>query len=309
MDGNSSAPSEPPTEGEDGESSSQSFASPVSILPLVISVSTMVAIVVVACVLWRRRQRRRARELSRQLTVTQKRIDSLKALREKEIAASKTKAEYHPPADLPPSVSSVDDVSLRRIRSARNRPGHFTLNLSEAPIHTSSKTKGSKSGTMATTPSLPPPGPISENDSSFQCSTCRGSTVFTGGHVPTDSSMAVEYDTTNPSISPPSTKPTVARGRSQYSSQPQEAYPSSQVLSDTSASAITTSNVGTWGSSSTLQPSTIPHTGTTPLWEDVIFDPTLEGRPNTPVSMTTDESSIVVVRTDGHASDEQEKWV
>ncbi len=223
---------------------------------------------VLACVLWRRRQRRRARVLARQLTATQRRIDTLKTLRRK-AATSSTRTDYRPPADLQASLSSIDDVSLRRVRSARTRPGHFTLSLSQPPVHSSEVFKSP--------PSLPPPA--SENDTSFQCSTCPGGTDLAGGHDPTDSSMAVECDTTRPTISPVSAVRTTRRG----SHRP----PPRQRISD--SSAIATSNAGTWGSSSTLQPSTThidhstptlwPPRGSSPLLEDVTSDPTQQGRP------------------------------
>lgn len=294
MDSNSSAPAEPPTGGGGGDDSSQSLASPVSILPLVISITTLVTIVVIACVLWRRRQKRRARELARQLTATQRRINTLRALREKEMSAgSRTKAEYHPPTDLQASLSSVDDVSLHRVRLARNGPGRFSLNHEE-PLPEGCKSAGA---------SLPPT--ISENESSFQCSTCRdSSTVFTGSHVPVHSSMAVECDTTNPSISSVGAWTTAQKERLRPRKLPQG-------ITDTSA--LSMSNAGTWGSSSTLQPSNThlgpstpslcPRRGTAPLWEDVTFDPS---RPNTPVTTASEDS---VVDTVGHESDGQEKWV
>ncbi len=152
------------------------------------------------------------------------------------------------------------------------------------------------------------PPPASENDTSFQCSTCPGGTDLDGGHDPTDSSMAVECDTTHPTISPVSAVRTTRRGSHRPPPRQRISY----------SSAIATSNAGTWGSSSTLQPSTThidhstptlwPPRGSSPLLEDVTSDPTQQGRPNTPVTSGS-ESSRVVACAEGYESHDQEKWV
>ena len=101
---NSTTPEEP------SSSPQNDFTSPVTILPLVISVATLLAIAIVGCVLYRKRQQRRSQELERQLRVTERKIDAigtLKAKKEQELAARK--AKYYPPTQA--ACSSVSSLS------------------------------------------------------------------------------------------------------------------------------------------------------------------------------------------------------
>lgn len=102
------------------------FASPVSILPLVISVATLVVIAVAACAVYRKRQRRRSQELARRLRVTERRIDAIETLKaRKEQALAAQRVQYYPPNDvLYASASSVES----------ERPPHFTLQQPAATV-------------------------------------------------------------------------------------------------------------------------------------------------------------------------------
>ena len=106
--------------------SPSAFASPVSILPLVISVATLVVIAVAACAVYRKRQRRRSQELARRLRVTERRIDAIETLKaRKEQALAAQRVQYYPPNDvLYASASSVES----------ERPPHFTLQQPAATV-------------------------------------------------------------------------------------------------------------------------------------------------------------------------------
>ena len=193
------------------------FTSPVSILPLAISLATLVVIIVAGCVLYRRCQRRRALELERQLKVTERRIyaiGTLTAKKEQELEARK--AEYQAPMNAKcSSLSSLEPFEADTLRSSRKRgemlgmeiqseeeeadPGNFYYTNESAVLDRS-------------TAIVVPVSVIDEGASSYYCSTCPegGSAVgsvmaqsYTNRNA-IDSSMVVECETI-PSVSSLST--------------------------------------------------------------------------------------------------------
>ena len=215
-----SLPTAPPTDN--------SFSSPASVLPLVISLATLVTIIIAACVIYRKRQNKRSQELARQLRVTERKIDAignLKAKKEQELLGlANRKAEYNPPATAPcSSVTSLESLRpnnremevkfvvplSQRIKEdeATTTSTEYELKLCEASIE-AAKAPSSSAPSMYTNTQ----GDENDGSSSYYCSTCQGSasvsTVEVGhgrkkveiGNL----SMAVECETI-PSVSSLST--------------------------------------------------------------------------------------------------------
>ena len=216
----SPSPGGPPTDNN-------SFSSPVSVLPLVISLTTLVTIIIAACVIYRKRQNKRSLELARQLRVTERKIDAignLKAKKEQELLGltnSNRKTDYYPPATAPCSSAT----SLETHTNNRDSGVKFIV-----PQHTLSYCMKEEEATCATSSteyelklceasieankapsSLAPSAYTSvqsheedENDgsSSYYCSTCQGSVSADNvederkrNKVELGNSMAVECET------------------------------------------------------------------------------------------------------------------
>ena len=217
-------------ESSEEQPTDNSFNSPVSILPLVISLATLVTIIFAACIIYRKRQNKRSQELARQLRVTERKIDAignLKAKKEKELLGlANRKAEYNPPATAPcSSVTSLEShANVGKELEVRFVPTYeikeeeemtspsateYELKLCEASINTAHPTSSSvpSSYTQSNTE-----GEQGQGSSSYYCSTCQGSSstvdvgqarerVDVGG---VNSSLAVECGTI-PSVSSMST--------------------------------------------------------------------------------------------------------
>ena len=304
------------------DSNSSSLTSPVSVIPLFISIATLVAIVVAACVIYRKRQRRRAQELARRLRVTERRIDSLKARKERAQELSAGKTDYFPPTDLQNSISSLDIEGSIRKQPSHQLPSHYALHAQEEPFTRSTTTIDSTRRSLKHQEEVTINSVVCSvyEETSFDCSTCKeeGSMVTDSQttNEGINSSMAVECETT-PSVSSMSTLQERVPRKSHYSARlklPRQynggRYPPTVATSST-PSVQSASNVGTWGSiTSTLHPSPYPHMGISPLWEDITMATGEEGRPNTPVSSTIASSITHTEGSDGHTSDGQkEKWV
>ena len=217
------SPSQPPTDNT-------SFSSPVSVLPLVISLATLVTIIIAACVIYRKRQNKRSQELARQLRVTERKIDAignLKAKKEQELlglTSSNRKAEYNPPATAPCSSATSlethpahrDSVGVKFVVPQQHTLSHrmkedeaagtgssteYELKLCEASIEANKAPSSLAGSTYTGTQSREE----DENDESslYYCSTCQDSVGAGVVEVerrrnkaePSNSSMAVECET------------------------------------------------------------------------------------------------------------------
>ena len=106
---------------------------PLSVLPICVSLFALIAIVVAACVFYRKRQRQRAQVLARQLRVTERRIDAVGSLREKKERNVGRRPIYYPPTDVRASASEPSIVT----RPTALRP-HYVLRAYQTqlvPIH------------------------------------------------------------------------------------------------------------------------------------------------------------------------------
>ena len=216
----SPSPGGPPTDNT-------SFSSPVSVLPLVISLATLVTIIIAACVIYRKRQNKRSQELARQLRVTERKIDAignLKAKKEQELlglTSSNRKTEYYPPATAPcSSATSLEshannrDSGVKFIVPQHTFPHHmkedeatcttssteYELKLCEASVEANKAPSSLPPSTYTSVQSHE--GDENDGSSSYYCSTCQGSvsadTVEVErrrNKVELDNSMAVECET------------------------------------------------------------------------------------------------------------------
>ena len=196
----SASPGGPPTD-------STSFSSPVSVLPLVISLATLVTIIIAACIIYRNRQNKRSQELARQLRVTERKIDvigNLKAKKEQELLGltigGKRRAEYLPPATAPcSSATSLEThanrnlgvkftVPVQHIISHHVKEGdhkqatcttsstEYELKVCEASIEANKAPSSTATSTYTSTQSQE--GKENEGgSSSYYCSTCQDSTA------------------------------------------------------------------------------------------------------------------------------------
>ena len=336
------------TPGTQSSSTGTNLASPVFILPLTISLATLVAIVVAGCAIYCKRQRKRTQELTRRLRFTERRIDAignLKAKKEKKLAAQK--ADYLPPTslqDISLSNSSLPVSALEdRAHSVRtsSRPHHFypTQDAQEDKrrVPPNNATDSSRSrikslGELSLASVQDKPVPSSESES--YCSTCNNHNI-THLHSVTahglvvevvDSSLAVECETI-PSVSSLSTVHTgikVHNSWQQPKIAPSTGYPMAQkhsrkmsTLAPSATSGHSVSTTGTWGSAINKvgpPPSRVAINNTASLlWPTGEFTTPAsgdEGRPNTPVTNSTTTECSSVIRTEGQTSEgQEEKWV
>ena len=225
MESNSTA-----TPGTQSPNTGTNFTSPVFILPLTISLATLVAIVIAGCAIYCKRQRKRTQELTRRLRFTERRIDAignLKAKKEKKLAAQK--ADYLPPTslqDISFSNSSLHVSTLEdRAHSVRtsSRPHQFYLSTQEEDkqekrrVPPSNATQAAdrrrikSAGELSLASAHLDPNPVPSSEPESYCSTCnnpsaphfQSATAHTLVEV-ADSSLAVECETI-PSVSSLST--------------------------------------------------------------------------------------------------------
>ena len=229
MESNSTA-----TPGTQSPNTGTNFTSPVFILPLTISLAILVAIVVVGCAIYCKRQRKRTQELTRRLRFTERRIDAignLKAKKEKKLAAQK--ADYLPPTSLQDvslsnsslHVSTFEDRA-HSVRTRSSRPHNFYLSTQEEDkqekrrVPPSSATQAADRRRIKSAGELSlasahleqcHPNPVPSSEPESYCSTCynpsaphfQSSTAHTLVEI-ADSSLAVECETI-PSVSSLST--------------------------------------------------------------------------------------------------------
>ena len=233
-------PASPPTD--------TSFTSPASILPLIISLATLVTIIITACIIYRKRQNKRSREPARQLRVTERKIDAigtLKAKKEQELRGlANRKAEYIPPATAPcSSVTSLEsytnvgrDIEVKFVPTTQIKEEDeltsssmdYELKLCEASINLNHPPSSSAPSTYANTQSNEQGEDVDESSSCYTSSYQDSSSTMAAGTVGRavggDSSMAVECDTI-PSASSLSTvigtvasnyKPQMSRSQSEH---------------------------------------------------------------------------------------------
>ena len=204
----------PPPQGPTEDSS---FSSPVSVLPLGISLATLVTIIIAACVIYRKRQNKRSQDLAKQLRVTERRIDAIgniKAKKEQELLGfGNRKTEYNPPEAAPcSSATSQESQQSRELEVkyvvAHTLPQHTQdAEATTSPAEYQLKVcKGKVEVTKAPNPSTNAQSKREDEtdcSSSYYCSTCEGSasaTTVQVGHnesqqEPVDSSLAVECET------------------------------------------------------------------------------------------------------------------
>ena len=206
-----------------------SFSSPATILPLVISLATLVTIIIVACILYRKRQNKRSQELARQLRVTERKIDAignLKAKKEQQLLGlANRKTEYHPPATAPcSSATSLEshtnvgrELEVRFVPSTQikeeeemttsaTEPMDYEVKLCEVSINSAAAQPPTSTApsTFTNTQSNNDREEM-EGSSSYYCSSCQGgpnatSTGWEGRRTKAgggggDSSMIVECET------------------------------------------------------------------------------------------------------------------
>lgn len=184
------------------------FTSPVTVLPLVVALVTIVAVLVAACFIYHRRQRKRTQELVRQLRVTERRIDAIGTITaKKQQALAARKVEYCPPVTAVCSSNSniqMDPTSVVKIYSSSST----TQGYSQAPSESNPSTvqddcHKTKTFTVSVhnTSEEFEDEKLNANDTSYYCSTCRESvsagvlTQYTAGEDMANSSMAVECAT------------------------------------------------------------------------------------------------------------------
>ena len=117
---NSSATQPPPTLGVTEDNSAD--VGPLSILPIIVSLLAVVAIAIAACVFYRKRQRQRAELISRQLRMTERRIDAVWEKRGRDVERKPT--FYYPPSDVRASASEPSVVT--RPGAGGTRP-HYVI--------------------------------------------------------------------------------------------------------------------------------------------------------------------------------------
>ena len=195
-----------------------SFTSPVSILPLIISLATLVTIIITACIIYRKRQNKRSQELARQLRVTERKIDAignLKAKKEQELLGlAKRKAEYIPPTTAPCSsatsleshtnigreleVRFVPSTQIKEEEELTNSSMDYDLKLCEASINLNHPPSSSAPSTY-TNPQSNQEGEEVDGSSSCYTSSYPDSSINmaagTARTAKVDTSMAVECDT------------------------------------------------------------------------------------------------------------------
>ena len=197
------------------------FTSPVTILPLVVALVTIVAVLAAACFIYHRRQRRRTQELVRQLRVTERRIDAIGTITaKKQQALAARKVEYCPP--ITAVCSSNSNLQIDPIPTTNTYPNKYSSSsqsqgYSQAQSESNPSTAfdvchNTKTFTVSVhnTSEELEDDKMNTNDSSYYCSTCRESvsasilTQYTVGGDMANSSMAVEC-TTIPAVSSLST--------------------------------------------------------------------------------------------------------
>lgn len=312
------------------------LTSPVTILPLVISVATLLGIVVAGCVVYRKRQQKRSQEYARKIRVTQKKIDAiggtLKAKKDKELAARK--AEYYPPTAA--ACSSVSSLSTPyRLDAQRKRLGEteecnemsveFEVCVHENPT-SADMTPQHYYETIDTQVEKKEDQEMSTHYSSSCKESEIVSVVNTNNNI-VNSSMAVECDTI-PTVSSLSTihsqnysRVSMARSQSERHSKRSrysiirnirynirdKAYPAGP----SPVSEQSVSHTGTWGSTTISAHSSIhPQYSDLQLESSEFLDQdsgplhhSHGGRPNSPASSVTLAGTT---DTEGGAS---EKWV
>lgn len=267
-------------------STGTNLASPVFILPLTISLATLVAIVVAGCAIYCKRQRKRTQELTRRLRFTERRIDAignLKAKKEKKLAAQK--ADYLPPIslqDVSLSDSSLPVSALEdRAHSVRtsSRPHHFYPTQDAQGDKEEKRGVPPNSATDSSRRRIKSVGelslasahlvhdkPVPSSEPESDCSTCNNNHCVTHLHSVTahsmvvevvDSSLAVECETI-PSVSSLSTVHTGIKVHNSWRPPkitPSTGYPMAQrhphkmsTLAPSATSGHSVSTVGTWGS-------------------------------------------------------------
>ena len=250
------------------------FASPVFILPVAISLAALVAIIVAACVVYRKRQRKRTEELTRRLRVTERRIDAICTLKEQKLVARKADS-LDLQCESGPSMGAAADTTSGK--GARNP--NFWLNRTEEETEKGTALPVSRERARETNVAVVRLGrervhTVTSYPSQLAYySACKGSTAVHSqptaaqAQEVANSSMAVECETI-PSVS-----------------------------------SLSTIQTG-------INPLWFAAKNAANLWPTGGFAGGEEGRPNTPVSCnTTTMEETSTTRTDEQSVGQVEKWV
>ena len=154
------------------------LSSPVTVLPLVAAIATVVFTFIGGCIVYHKRQRKRTQELVRQLRVTERRIDTIGMITaKKQQALASKKAEYSPPVAAP--CSSASTLGITNIYTTQ--PPQDQEQLSRQSIPNSNTFEGGeKEGTVTiqvnencTTTDGSVDTKLDAYDASYYCSTCK----------------------------------------------------------------------------------------------------------------------------------------
>ena len=248
------------------------FTSPVFILPLAISLAALVAIIVAACVVYRRRQRKRTEELTRRLRVAERRIDAIGTLKEQKLATRK--ADNFQGESGPSMGAAADTTSGKGTRNP-----NFWLNRTEEETEkgTALQVRGRTRETNVAGVRL---GRERVHNTSYPShlayySACKGSTAV-------------------------HSQPAAANAQAQEVANSSMAVECETIPAVSSLSTIQTG----------INPLWFAAKNAANFWPTGGFAGGEEGRPNTPVSCnTTTMEETSTTRTDERSGGQVEKWV
>lgn len=316
MEGKANSTLQPATALGDAKGTEGDEVGPLSVLPICVSLFALIAIVVAACVVYRKRQRQRARVLARQLRVTERRIDAVGSLREKKERDAGRKPIYYPPTDVRASASEPSMVT--RPRPTAVRP-HYVIRAYQTPIHRKLQPQTSVINSSACSCDY-------GADSTF-CSTCKDrDDEKTSKRDASTGSLAVELATV-PSlgslttINSPTGRPGLRRTRSDIGGVQVELSHPLQIENTPERDGETPSkHILAWMKKSSTQPAhllpaslsaqlPLETEGHTPLSAATTNEQ--EPPPNTPTSPSIATSTGDVGKTLSYISDDgqSEKWV
>ena len=154
------------------------LSSPVTVLPLVAAIATVVFTFIGGCIVYHRRQRKRTQELVRQLRVTERRIDAIGMITaKKQQALASRKAEYSPPVAAP--CSSASTLGITNVYTTQPPLEQEQLSRQSVP-DSNTYEGGEKEVTVTlqvtencTTTDGSDDTKLDAYDASYYCSTCK----------------------------------------------------------------------------------------------------------------------------------------
>jgi len=252
------------------------FTSPVFILPLAISLAALVAIIVAACVVYRKRQRKRTEELTRRLRVAERRIDAICTLKEQKLA---TRKADNLQCESGPSMGAAADTTSGK----GTRNPNFWLNRTEEETEKETTEKETAL-------------PVRDRTRETNVAGVRLGRVRTTSYP---SHLALYYS--------------ACKGSTAVHFQPAAAHAQAQEVANSSM-AVECETIPSVSSLSTIQTGINPlwfaAKNAANFWPTGGFAGGEEGRPNTPVSCnTTTMEETSTTRTDEQSGGQVEKWV